>query len=219
LESFPYRVVTSSRRSGRRAPEPAPSRFFAPSTTSPGLAPECSGPSWSTAVPLSGFLNLSAVSWHTRAWRPCFMPPPPVGFSLQSVAPRWDRVRLSASHAPLQFSTTVPEVRCARPRPPGFHRRPRLATRWPGSHPRLDRRFRLSAPHAIALWSTRTARSRERPVDDFPDDLGLTHRSHLVPVASAASKLSSPRESVRAARRFRGHTAADALLGFAPPEP
>jgi len=119
-ESFPYRVVTSSRRSGRRAPDPAPSRFFAPSTTSLGLAPDCSGPSWSTTVPLAGFLNLSAVSWHVRAWRPCFMPPPPVGFSLQSVAPRWDRVRLSASLAPLQFSTTVPEVRCARPRPPGF---------------------------------------------------------------------------------------------------
>jgi hypothetical protein len=101
---------------------------------------------------------------------------------------------------------------------PGFHRRPRLAARWPGSHPRLDRRFRLSAPHAVALWSTRTARSREQPLDDFPDDLGLTHRSHLVPVASAASKLSSPRESVRTARRFRGRTAADALLGFASPE-
>jgi hypothetical protein len=53
------------------------------------------------------------------------MPLPPVGFSLQSVAPRRDRVRLSASLAPLQFSTTVPEVRCARSRPPGFTRRPR----------------------------------------------------------------------------------------------
>lgn len=38
---------------------------------------------------------------------------------------------------------------------PGFPRRPRLATRWPGSRPELDRRFHLSAPHAVALWSTR----------------------------------------------------------------
>jgi hypothetical protein len=72
------------------------------------------------AVPLSGSLDLSAVSWQVRARRPCFVPPPPVGFSLQSIAPRWDRVRLSASLASLQFSTTVPEVRYVRPRPPGF---------------------------------------------------------------------------------------------------
>jgi hypothetical protein len=39
LESIPFRVFTSSRRPGRRAPGPASSRFFAPSTTSPGLAP------------------------------------------------------------------------------------------------------------------------------------------------------------------------------------
>jgi hypothetical protein len=39
LESIPFRVFTSSRRPGRCAPGPASSRFFAPSTTSPGLAP------------------------------------------------------------------------------------------------------------------------------------------------------------------------------------
>lgn len=125
MESFPYRVVTSFRRPGRHAPDPASTRFFAPLTTSPGLAPKCSGPSCPATVPLSGSLDLSAVSWHVRALRPCFMPLPPVGFSLQSIAPRKDRVRLSASLAPLQFSTTVPEVRCASPRPPGFTRRPR----------------------------------------------------------------------------------------------
>jgi hypothetical protein len=38
-----------------------------------------------TPVPLSGFLNLSAVSWQTRASRPCFMPQPFLGFSLQSL--------------------------------------------------------------------------------------------------------------------------------------
>jgi len=38
-----------------------------------------------TPVPLSGFLNLSAVSWQIRVPRPCFVPQPFLGFSLQSV--------------------------------------------------------------------------------------------------------------------------------------
>ena len=38
-----------------------------------------------TSVPLSGFLNLSAVSWQTRASRPCLVPQPFVGSSLQSL--------------------------------------------------------------------------------------------------------------------------------------
>jgi hypothetical protein len=42
------------------------------------------------------------------------MPQPPVGFSLQSLAPRRGRAPLSGPLAPLQFSTAVPEVRCAR---------------------------------------------------------------------------------------------------------
>ena len=62
------------------------------------------------------------------------------------------------------------------------------------------------------------ARSRVRACNDFPDVLDLTHRSHLVPVASAASKLYSPRESVLTVHRFRGHTVVVALLGFASPE-
>jgi hypothetical protein len=101
------------------------------------------------AVPLAGFLNLSAVSWQVRASRPCLMPLPPVGFSLRSVAPRWDRVLLSESLAPLQFSTTVPEVRCTRPRPPGFTDAP-ARTGWPGSPPELRHRFHHPAPHALA---------------------------------------------------------------------
>ena len=208
MESFPYRVVTSFRRPGRSAPGPASTRFLAPSTTSLELAPDCSGPSWPAAVPLSGSLNLSAVSWHVRAWRPCFMPPPPVGFSLQSLAPRWNRVRLSASLAPLQFSTVVPEVQCTRSRPPGF------------TDARADGAVAWFPPGARTPFPPPgSARSRARACNDFPDVLDCMHRSHPVPAASAASKLSSPRESVRTARRFRGRTVADALLGFAPPEP
>jgi hypothetical protein len=113
-------------------------------------SPDRSGPSWPTTVPLSGFLDLSAVSWHVRAWRPCFVPPPPVGFSLQSLAPRWNRVRLSASLAPLQFSTVVPEVRCTRSRPPGFTDARAGKARWPGFPPELGHRFRRPVPHALA---------------------------------------------------------------------
>jgi hypothetical protein len=184
----------------------------------PRTSPVCSGSSCSAAVPLSGFLDLSAVSWHVRAWRPCFVPPPPVGFSLQSVAPRWDRVRLSASLAPLQLSTAVPEVRCTRPRPPGFP--DARALRRGGLVPHRSSTV-VSVFQPLTLSRSGApgpARSRARAVDDFLDDLSLMHRSHLVPVASAASKLSSPRESVPTARRFRGRTEADALLGFAPPE-
>jgi hypothetical protein len=97
LESIPSRVFTSCRPADPLGPAPTPTRFVAPSTASPGLAPCAAARPPSAAVPLSGFHNLSAVSWQARASRPCLMPQPPVGFSLQSLAPRRGRVRLSAS--------------------------------------------------------------------------------------------------------------------------
>ena len=72
------------------------------------------------AGPLPGFCNLSAVHWHAWTSRPCLMPLPSVGFTLQSVPPRRGRASLSGPLAPTQFSTAVPEVRCTWPRPPGF---------------------------------------------------------------------------------------------------
>jgi len=136
------------------------------------------------------------------------MPLPPVGFSLQSVAPRRDRVRLSASLASLQFSTAVPEVRRTGPHPPGFtDSRARGAVAWIPTGARTP--FPPSVP----------SRSRERARDGFPVALGLVRRDHPVPATSSASKLFSPRESVRTARPFRDITVAGALLGFAPPEP
>jgi len=97
MESIPSRVFTSFRPADPLGPAPTPTRFSAPSTASPGLAPCAAARPPSAAVPLSGSLNLSAVSWQARASRPCLMPQPPVGFSLQSLAPRRGRVRLSAS--------------------------------------------------------------------------------------------------------------------------
>jgi hypothetical protein len=97
LESIPSRVFTSCRPADPLGSAPTPTRFSAPSTASPGPAPCAAVRPPSAAVPLSRFHNVSAVSWQARASRPCFMPQPPVGFSLQSLAPRRGRVRLSAS--------------------------------------------------------------------------------------------------------------------------
>jgi hypothetical protein len=82
LESIPSRVFTSSRRSGRCPPDPASSRFCAPSTTSPGPAPSCSDPSvslrfrsqvFSTSQRFPGTSGLCGlVSCRCRPWGfPC----------------------------------------------------------------------------------------------------------------------------------------------------
>jgi hypothetical protein len=208
LESFPYRVVTSFRRSGRDAPDPASTRFSAPKTTSLELAPNVAvrpGPPrfrsqvLSTSQRFPGTSELCGlVPCRCRPWGSPFR-----ALLLAGIACASRRRML-----PCSFSTVVPEVRCARPRPPGFTRRPRS---WRGGLASTGARTSFPPPGF--------ARSRVRACNDFPDVLDLTHRSHLVPAASAASKLSSPREFVRTARRFRGRTAAGALLGFAPPEP
>jgi hypothetical protein len=63
----------------------------------------------STSVPLSGFLNLSAVSWQAQGLWPCFVPLPSLGSSLQSFSLTriacLSRGPLSRSPAPLQLST------------------------------------------------------------------------------------------------------------------
>jgi hypothetical protein len=188
LESIPSRVFTSCRPADPLGPAPTPTRFFAPSTTSPGLAPLRRVRPSPVAVPLPGFLNLSAVSWHARAPRPCFMPQPPVGFSLQSLAPRRGRVRLSASPCSLAVlhRASTPRAR-TRPFHSGFHRRPRLSTRWPGSPPELGHRFRRARAYARI---------------GFPGALTTpAHLGRATTPASSASKPSSPREAVPRCRR------------------
>jgi len=96
----------------------------------------------------------------------------------------------------------------------GFRRRPRSWRGGLASHRSSDT---VSVFQPLALSRSERpdfARSRARAVGDFPDVLDLTHRSHPVPVASAASKLFSPRESARTTSRFRSRAMADALLGF-----
>jgi len=81
--------------------------------------------------PLPGFLSLSAVSWQTRASRPCFVPQPflgspfrafPSSRSLTPLGAAW----LPCSHPPACRNACLDSFR------PWFHRRPRRA-RPPGS--------------------------------------------------------------------------------------
>jgi hypothetical protein len=72
------------------------------------------------SVPLSGFLSLSAVSWQTRASRPCFVPLPFLGSSLQSVPLVEIAYPSRGSLASLQSSTGVQKRMPRRLIAPGF---------------------------------------------------------------------------------------------------
>jgi len=140
-------------------------------------SPHATGTSTPIAVPLSGFLSLSAVCQHTRASRPCLMPQPSLGFSLQSVAPRSDRAPLSGpacSLAVLRRSTCGAMLEASSS---GF-RRTRQACAWlasapPGARTSFPAGSRPSSP---TPWTPLT---------------GTT----TFPAPSSASKPSSPRES------------------------
>jgi hypothetical protein len=149
-------------------------RFSVPSTASPGLAPcEVVGP-FTTSVPLSGFLNLSVVSWQAQGSWPCFMPLPFLGSSLQSFSltriacPSRDRF------APLQLSTGV--LMCAA-----------LC---------LSLSVSPTSARAVAWIPRELWTSFPRAEARFPVVLGSARRTHLVPPASPTSELSSPCESV-----------------------
>jgi hypothetical protein len=208
---------------------PAPTRFFLRpfddvTRTSPmmqrSVRSRC-GSAHRFSQPLSGFLAQSElrglVSCRCRPWGSPFRALPLAGIACAS------RRRL------LPCSSPPPYLRCDAPDLVlRVSPTPALVTRWPGFPPELDRRFWPLNPRALARPrdpSRRDARgSRLRTLSraglrGLLDDLDLTRRSHLVPAASSASKLCSPRESVRTVPRFRRHTAAGALLGFAPPEP
>jgi len=101
LAPFPSHRSPSSENEGSFLPEVLPLlEFLTPSwpssrgwTYSPEVlllfkdntraSPLWSGVSIPASVPLSGFLNLSAVSWQTRISWPYFMPQPFLRFSLQ----------------------------------------------------------------------------------------------------------------------------------------
>jgi hypothetical protein len=118
LKIFPYRV--SSRSLDLPSCRSAFNflRFLVPPTISPGIAPCDVGCPTPTSVPLSGFLNLSAVSWQAQASWPCFVPQPVPGILPFERFPHEDRAPLSRPLAPLQLSTGVPERAERRRSPP-----------------------------------------------------------------------------------------------------
>jgi hypothetical protein len=129
----------------------------------------------SASVPLSGFLNLSAVSWHTRASWPCFVPQPFLGSPLQSFS--------LTEIAHLSRGRWLP---CSYP--PACSRALDLAVRR--SFPRRPR------SRAVAWFPDRLWTPFPRAEARFPVVPGLAQRTRSVPPASPASQLCSPCETV-----------------------
>jgi hypothetical protein len=90
----------------------------------PRASPVWSGLSNTAPVPLSGFLNLSAASRQARVPRPCFMPQPFLGASLQSL-PLTASVDLSRGHLLPRGSSPACCTHRSRPFAAGFGRLPR----------------------------------------------------------------------------------------------
>lgn len=212
MESIPCRVFTSSRRPGVLAPGPAPSRLAAPSTTSPGLAPSCSGPSGPAAVPLPGSLSLSAVSWQARARDPLGSLPP-VGSSPPEPSPRGDRAPLSRPLAPLQSVTDLRRARCARRSPP--------VSPTPASL-RLSRGLAPQSPGSPVGYGLPFHAARARPFGRSPPRFLVTPgpRTGIArpPVSSTCFGALIPPSSPFARRSVSRFSAVAALLGFAPLE-
>jgi hypothetical protein len=146
-----------------------------------------------TSVPLSGFLNLPAVSWQSQVSRPCFVPPPFLGFSLQSLPLTGIACPSRGRFAPLQLSTRVLERRLLVLVTAGF----------------LDSRARTQSPDSPADYGL----PFHTPEGTLPVRPGPERRNRSVPPASPASKPRSSCESVRAGLGCP-KSAADPLLGF-----
>jgi hypothetical protein len=145
-------------------------------------------------VPLSGFLNLSAVSQQARVPRPCFVPQPFLKAPLQSL-PLTRIVNPSRGHLLPRGYPPVCRTHRSRPFTDGFTRRPR------------SRRSSLDSPAAMCSLST----GRNLP----PGRAGSQTAEPPFPPASPASKSYSPCESV-CTDLGCPMPATDALLGFFP---
>jgi hypothetical protein len=132
----------------------APLRFLHPSTTSRERAP-CGAGRHPAPVPLSGFLNLSAVSRQARASRPCLVPQPFLGFLPSRVFPS------QRSRTPLEAAGSLvvihahPGARLPGPFTTGFPRQPTLT------------RDRLDPPGAMSSLSAHA--SARFPVAPDPE--------------------------------------------------
>jgi hypothetical protein len=182
---------------------PTPCGFPGPSAASPALAPSEMGRPFPTSVPLSGFLNLSAVSWHAlvcglvschyRSWTSPFRAFPSRGSWFPLGPP-----------AALQLSTARPRRQIRALISPGFldaHARARLP----------DSPSTYGFPFPCVLPDSR------RLVHSFPVHLGLVPRTRLARTASPTSQPYSPRESGHPLPSVPGREVA-ALLVFCPSE-
>jgi hypothetical protein len=129
-------------------------------------------------VPLSGFLNLSTVCWQARAARPCFMPLPLTGLSLQSLPLTGIAHPSRGRWLPRGYPPTLQT-----PLPGPCHR-------WFPRHPRS----RAAARFPQRLWAP-FPRAEAR----FPVPLGPSNGTRPSRQASSTSKLCSSCESVHAA--------------------
>jgi hypothetical protein len=131
MKSSPAEPVASSQLAG-------PSAGFhflwvpSSSTTSLGLAPCGAGCSAPAPVPLSGSLNLAAVSQQAQVSRPCFVPHTVREVSLSESSPRRKLYPLSRANAPIGYP---PACRGALPwsLSPPVSPTPTLVTQLPGS--------------------------------------------------------------------------------------
>jgi len=143
VESIPSRAFTSSRLSVAHAPEPTSSRFFAPTTTSPGLAP-CAAVRPPPPRFRSQVFTTSQRFTSTPGLRGLVSCRSRPGVPPAEPSPRRGRAPIPGPLASLQFSAAVPEARCDELLPPGFTDSHALA--WShGSPPELGRRFRPDA--------------------------------------------------------------------------
>jgi len=149
-------------------------------------------------VPLSGSLNLSAVSWQTRVSRAYFIPLPSVGFSLQSV-PLAGIARPSRGRtAPLWLSTSVLDAASRVfhrrfPRRPRFHAVAWFPRRLWAPFPRTEARFPVTLDPSDGTRPFRQLhplRSLDPPPSPFTPAWVAPNRRPILSWASAPLELS-----------------------------
>jgi hypothetical protein len=148
-----------------------------------------------TPVPLSGFLNLSAVSWQIRVPRPYFMPQPFLGFSLQSFPLTGIVYPSRGRSAPLRLSTDVLEGTTRVLIGRDFTRRPRLATQLPGSLTTYRSPFHEPKPASRSPWATRCGTLPFRQLHPFRSLLLLRVRSRQSELPQTSGRYSPGRSA------------------------
>jgi hypothetical protein len=171
-----------------------------------------------TSVPLSGFLNLSAVSWQRRVLRPCFVPLPPVGNSFRVFpsqgswfASRRHQLPGRSSPACLKRAACCParrftdhHARAQQPGSPSGSRSLSTPTRrrtLPG-HPDLTRRNRSRSASSVDFGALLPLRVRSNDRGCFTATASRDSPG-VQPLQSSTAHTSSPRTRPSLAARTR----------------